>query len=123
MKWLKEHRWFYWVIAVLSLLLGLIGVVLPVLPTTPFIILAMWAASKCSPRLASWIENHPKLGPIIHSWQQHRAIPLFAKCLATIMMSLSLFMLWYRGYSPIYLVVMLLILASLVAYIWSKPHK
>ncbi len=123
MKWLNAHRWFYWIIAVLSLLLGLIGIVLPVLPTTPFIILAMWAASKCSPKLAAWIESHPKLGPIIQSWQQSRAIPLFAKCLATIMMSISFFMLWYRGYGPIFLGVMVVVLGLLLAYIWSKPHR
>ncbi|MCB1583802.1 MAG: YbaN family protein [Xanthomonadales bacterium] len=119
----KPQRWLYWLIAFVSLLLGLIGVFLPVLPTTPFIILAMWAASKCSPRLAAWIESHPQLGPMIHSWQQNRAIPLFAKCLATIMMSLSLFILWYRGYGPWFLGIMLLIIGLLLAYIWSKPHR
>lgn len=121
-SWNKAHKWFYWVVAIVSLLLGLIGVVLPVLPTTPFLILSLWAASKCSPKMASWIASHPKFGSVIQSWQAHRAIPLMAKCLATMMMLISVFLLWYKGYEPTILGAVVVVIALILIYVWSKPN-
>ncbi|MCX7544859.1 YbaN family protein [Marinicella gelatinilytica] len=123
MKLLPQAKWFYWLIAVLALVLGLIGVVLPLLPTTPFLIVALWAASRCSPRLANWLENHPRLGPVLRNWRDHRAIPTTAKVLACVMMSLSFGVVWYRGASTTVLVIVFMVIISLMAYILSKPSK
>ncbi|MGB0439762.1 MAG: YbaN family protein [Paracoccaceae bacterium] len=57
-----------------AVILGMIGIVLPVLPTTPFMILAVFAFGKSSPRLAQWLRTHPRFGPMIQDWHDHRAI-------------------------------------------------
>lgn len=103
MESMSQAKWFYWLIAIVSLLLGLIGIVLPLLPTTPFIILALWAAGKCSPRLSRYLETHPRLGPILRNWHENQAIPLGAKWLASGMMISSFVILWYRGTSAMVL--------------------
>lgn len=123
MNRLPRAKWLYWLIAVLALALGLIGVVLPLLPTTPFLIVALWAASRCSPRLAAWLENHPTMGPLLRNWRDHRAIPKTAKWLACLMMTASFVVVWYRGASTTVLIVVFVVMITLMAYILSKPSR
>ncbi|MGI9331044.1 MAG: YbaN family protein [Gammaproteobacteria bacterium] len=54
--------------------LGIIGAFLPVMPTTCFLILALACFTRGSPRLASWLLNHPRFGAPLRDWQQHGAI-------------------------------------------------
>ncbi|KAA3652154.1 MAG: DUF454 domain-containing protein [Proteobacteria bacterium] len=123
MRRVLQTKWLYWLIAVLALAVGLVGVVVPLLPTTPFLIVALWAAGKSSPRMAHWLENHPSLGPVLRNWRDHRAIPTTAKWLACIMMLSSLAVIWYRGASMVVLVIISLLIISLMAYILSKPSR
>jgi uncharacterized membrane protein YbaN (DUF454 family) len=69
----------YIILGAISLALGIAGIFLPVLPTTPFLLLtaAMWMRG--SPRLYERLMAHPRLGPYISDFREHRAIPLRAK--------------------------------------------
>ena len=69
--------------------LGLIGIVVPGMPTTVFLIIAAWAFSKSSLRFHRWLWNHPRFGPSIRSWHNHRVIPMKTKVLASAMMAAS----------------------------------
>ncbi len=77
------------VLAWLNLGLGLAGLVLPVMPTTVFLLIALWAFSKSSPRFHDWLLGHPRLGPRLRDWQRYRAIPARAKALALATMAAS----------------------------------
>lgn len=66
----------------LSLGLGITGMFLPVLPTTPFLLLTAWCWMKCSPRLHAWLMSHPRLGPYIRDFQEHKAIPVRVKAVS-----------------------------------------
>nr|WP_189469815.1 YbaN family protein [Halomonas qijiaojingensis] len=80
----------YLVLAGVSFGLGVIGVFLPLMPTTCFMLLAVWAASKGSPRFAGWIRCHPRFGPPIVAWERERAIPRHAKGIAVTMLVVSM---------------------------------
>ncbi len=69
---------------------GVIGVFIPGLPSTVFLLIAVWAFSKGSPRLQRWMLEHPRFGPLIQDWFAHRVIPAPAKALAITMMAVSL---------------------------------
>ena len=69
--------------------IGMAGVVLPLLPTTPFLLVALWAFGKSSPRFHEWLHTHPRFSPLLQDWQQERAVPSYAKALALLMMASS----------------------------------
>ncbi len=61
---------------------GIVGIFLPLLPTTIFFILAAGCFAKSNPRLENWILTHPKIGPNVIQWQEHKVIPRKAKLFA-----------------------------------------
>jgi len=70
--------------------LGFAGAFLPVLPTTPFLLVALWAFAQSSRRFHDWLYNHPKFGPTLRDWRDHRVVPVRAKALSLSMMATSL---------------------------------
>lgn len=117
-------RLLYIAIGVFFVGLAFVGIFLPVLPTTPFLLIAVWAFSKGSPRLERWLLQHPKLGPAVRDWRAHRIIPLRAKCLATAMMSASFLYLWFfSDVASRYVAMAGLTMLLGAGYIWSKPHR
>ncbi|WP_355661389.1 YbaN family protein [Halomonas salifodinae] len=90
--WLRPG---YLVLAWISFGLGMIGVFVPLMPTTCFLLLAVWAASRGSPRFARWIREHPRFGPPVVAWEEERAIPRPAKRLAVIMLGASILVLFF----------------------------
>lgn len=71
------------------LALGIVGVFLPLLPTTPFLLVAAWAAGRGWPQFEAWLLAHPRFGPPIRRWRDHRAVPRSAKWLASVTMTVS----------------------------------
>jgi len=71
--------------------LAILGAALPVLPTTPFLLVAASCFAKSSPRLHKKLLSNKIFGPMITDWQEHRTIPLKAKCIAlsTIVLSVA----------------------------------
>ena len=76
-------------LAVLCIGLGGIGAVLPLVPTTVFILGAAYAASRSSPRLHAWLYAHPRFGPILRDWREHRALRPRAKRTALLLLAAS----------------------------------
>ncbi len=62
--------------------LATLGIFLPLLPTTPLLLLAAGCFAQSSERWHRWLMEHRIFGPIIHSWQEHRCIPLKAKIIS-----------------------------------------
>lgn len=119
---LSRWRWLWLVLAWLSIGLALLGVVLPGLPTTEFVLLAAWAASRSSPRLSAWLENHRLLGPVLRDWRDGGVIPRHTKWLSALSMSLALaIMLLTVSHLP-----SVLFAAGGMAcgalWIWSRPE-
>lgn len=85
-------RWALGSVGLLALTLGIIGVFLPLMPTTVFLLIALWAFSRSSPRFHRWLYEHPRLSPPLRAWQQHRVISPRSKAAAVGLMTLSLFL-------------------------------
>lgn len=77
-------------LGLLSLGLAILGIFLPVLPTTPLLLLAAALFFRSSPRLYDWLLEHPKLGPYIRNFREHKAIPLKIKVLSVSLVWLTL---------------------------------
>ena len=82
----KIAQILFGLLAYVSLGIGLVAIVIPGLPTTEFILLAAWAATKSSPRLSAWLENHRLFGPILFNWRNGKIIARRAKVSATVSM-------------------------------------
>jgi uncharacterized membrane protein YbaN (DUF454 family) len=90
-------RLAYRYLALASTGLGTAGLVLPLLPTTPFLLLALWAANRSSPRLSRRIRRNRHFAPVIGAWENGRAIPTQAKLIGIALMGLSWTKLWWFG--------------------------
>lgn len=101
--------------------LGTAGMVLPLLPTTPFLLLAAWSAPKGSPRLAHWLQSHPRFGPTLQAWHERRAIPRRAKALAALLLTISWAMLWASGVPLPGLVASGLLFVAVAGFVLSRP--
>ena len=119
----RLSRVLFGLLAYVSLGIGLIAIVIPGLPTTEFILLAAWAATRSSPRLSAWLENHRLFGPILHNWRNGKVIARRAKVSATVSMlvcaGLMLVMLDHGW--PVYLAIAGMGLGNL--WIWSRPES
>ena len=67
----------------ISLGLGILGMFLPVIPTTPFLLLTAWCWFKGSPKLYGRLMSHPKAGPYIRDFREHRSISRRVKAVST----------------------------------------
>ena len=119
----KLARVLFGLLAYVSLGIGLIAIVIPGLPTTEVILLAAWAATKSSPRLSAWLENHRLFGPILGNWRNGKIIARRAKISATVSMLLcaTLMLAMLEHGWPIYLAIAGMSLGNL--WIWSRPER
>jgi len=112
-------------LAAFFVLLGLIGIALPVMPTVPFLIAALWAASKGWPRLETWLVNHPKYGPDIRAWRDNRVVKRRSKVIALVMMAGGYVILWlFVPQVPVWLKVTVgVVLVTVGAWLASRPES
>lgn len=109
-------------IGALAVVLGIVGMFLPVLPTVPFLLVALWAFSRSSPRLHDWLLGHPRLGAPLRAWKAHGAISGRSKALAVIAMSASA--AWLMFFSDVALWARVAALAVIAYGLWfvlSRP--
>ncbi|MBR5856049.1 MAG: YbaN family protein [Bacteroidales bacterium] len=69
---------------------AVLGLFLPVLPTTPLLLLSAALFLRGNRKLYNWLMNHPKFGPYISNFLEHKAIPLRVKAVAITMLWITL---------------------------------
>ncbi len=77
-------------LGVLCVGLGILGLIVPGMPGTVFLLIALWAFSRSSERLHTWLYTHPRLGAPLRDWHRERAISTRAKVLAVGLLGISI---------------------------------
>jgi len=101
--------------------LGAVGAVLPVMPTTPFLLVALWAGARSSPRLRYRLYRHPRYGATLRAWHRHGVVPASAKWAACSLMALSALMLWLGDAPAFVLTAVGGLFALVTAFILTRP--
>lgn len=116
-------RILWFTIGAIALTLGVIGVALPIMPTVPFLLVAVWAFARSSPRLRARILSHPTYGPPIRAWQDHGAIGRWAKIWAVVAMGSGVIIAFFLGL-PLWLVAAQLGICTAVgSYVVTRPSR
>lgn len=102
---------------------GIVGIFIPGLPTTIFLIIALWAFTRSSPRLEAWLLGHPRLGPPLRAWRRHGAIPRRAKYLAVAMIATSWIVIALATDSLLVMIGVGIGLGLVVFFILTRPDS
>ncbi len=115
-------KWLLLAIGWIAVGLAALGAFLPLLPTVPFLLVAAWAFGRSSTRLHSWLYDNRIFGPLLRDWQQHGAIPRWAKVMAILAMSLAMVGLAQRDTMPVWVLIVIgLTLATVAVWIVTRP--
>lgn len=114
-----------WLAAGLAMMaLAVIGAILPLMPTTVFLIMAGWCFARSSPRLESWLLNHPRFGAMLRNWRDHRAIPRRAKIAACCGMTMGFVIFWLGAHPGLWVSLgVAACLAGCAAFVVSRPEQ
>jgi uncharacterized protein len=115
-------RWLWLALGYFATACGIAGAVLPLVPTTPFLLVAVFAFARSSPRLHIWLTTHPQLGPFIDNWQRYGAIGPRAKLSAVALMGTALAVSWWVGAAGWVIGLQALAMAGVCAFILTRPN-
>lgn len=115
-------RTAYLVMGLFFLAVGIVGAVLPLLPSTCFFIIAAYYFGLSSARLENLLLNHPRIGPVILSWRNYRAIPKLGKVMACVGMSISGFILVASPAPQFVKLGVIAVLGLSAWYVLSRPN-
>jgi len=104
-----------------SVAIGLVNAFIPLLPTTIFLLIGVWAYGKGDPRVRERLLAHPRFGPSLRRWVEHRQISTQAKVAACTGIAVSgAITAWSMGFTPLTWAV-LGGLAFLSLYLATRP--
>lgn len=108
-------------VGAMSVAVGIVNAFIPLLPTTVFLLIGVWAYGKGDPRLRQRLLDHPRYGPSLKRWVEHRQISTRGKIAACLGIAISMvFTAWMVGAKP----VTWLVdggLAILILYLITRP--
>jgi len=103
-----------------SLGLAYIGLIVPGIPFSIFLVGAAYCFAKSSPKMHTWIYNHPQFGPFLTNWTEKKVFPRKMKYLMIVTMISTLAVVWLTA--PITGVILSAVCMSLVAaWAWRYP--
>ena len=104
--------------------LGVIGMFLPVMPSTVFFLIALWAFSRSSERLHTWLFSHRLFGRALRDWHRDRVIPPRVKLMAVGVMGASfIYVTFFVARSWVTPALLALVLGGVAAFILTRPSR
>ena len=70
--------------------LGVVGAFVPVMPSVDFLVVAAACYAKGNPELRRRLLAHPRLGPPIRDWEEHRALTRADKLRGIVLVTLGI---------------------------------
>ena len=119
---MSRFRLLWAMAGVLFVAVGTIGVILPLLPTTPFLLLAAYCFARSSPKLHDWLLNHRSFGPLISNWDRYGSIDRRSKCIAMIVILMTLGISVAIGVPWWALASQIVVLAIVSTFILTRPE-
>ena len=117
-------RLLYNVAGCICVALAFLGLFLPLLPTTPFLLLAAYSFSRGSARMHGWLLEHPRLGPIIRDWNEHRIVrPRVKLAAAAAIVLLMAPALIFGNFSPVLKMASIIVGLGVIGMIWRQPSN
>lgn len=114
-------RLIWLAMGVVAVGLAIIGAFLPLLPTTPFLLVAVFAFARSSPRLHDWLVSHRQFGPMINNWRRYGAISRRAKTAAVIAMAIAVLASWIAGFGNVVIGLQILVMGCVALFILTRP--
>lgn len=104
-----------------SVTIGIVNAFIPLLPTTVFLLIGVWAYGKGDPRIRARLLAHPRFGPSLRAWVEHRQISTRGKVAACTGIAISMAITaWIVGSTPVTWMVDAG-LAILILYLITRP--
>lgn len=117
------RKYSYLSLGGLCVALGSIGVFVPGLPTTVFMIVALWAFTKSSPKMRDWLYYHRHFGPALQDWVSHRSIPVRARQFALVSLLISALITSQTFSGLACLAFILFVCAPVASFLWTLPNS
>ena len=111
----------YKTLGALFFLLGAIGALVPLLPTTVFWILAALCFSRGAPEWFEWLRAHPKFGPTLVDYLDHKVISVRGKFWAVGGMAAGCLVSFWLAKPPLWVAMGVILVLMLVA-LWILRH-
>ena len=105
----------------LSLGMAYVGIITPGVPYSIFVVFAAYCFSKGSERMHRWIYNHKIFGPFLTNWNTKRVFPTKMKYFMLIMMSSSLFIMFFTGVPTRGIIYTAVFMAVVAIWAWRFP--
>jgi uncharacterized protein len=119
----EQARRIAWLVAgFLAVLTGMVGLLLPLMPTVPFMLFAAYCFSRSCRRCERWMLEHPRFGPHLRNWREHRAVALRVKQFSVAMMAISAAGAWWILPSP-WRWLPALVCAAVAGWLWRLPTR
>ncbi len=116
-------------LGLVAVALAILGAILPGLPTVPFVLLALWAFARSSPRLHAWLRRMPLLQTALREadrFSERRAMRMRVKLFALVMAWLSVAMTTWLAdftFTPVVIVVATAAIAATIFTIWIPTDR
>ncbi len=116
------RRSLWLLLGLVSVAVAVVGIFLPLVPTTPLLLLAAFCFARSSDRLLRWLHEHPRFGPALVDWAEHRAIARRAKVMAVLAMAAAVALALGLGAPAWVVLVQIVVLVPVAAFIVTRPE-